>query len=418
MNKSRIKVLISTGNGRLHLIMSAKYLIKHNIDVHILTGWLPRNLDGMLIKVATFLTKHRNLAAGMKKRFMHESRSSMISCPIPEFLTQFLLLFSRKTKLITKDTAVTIGWSFFGWYSSRYINNYDIFHVRAGAGRGGAIKKAIMNNIKVVVDASIAHPSFFDRNVNSELQRNNQDPFITLESKFWKMVLEDCYSADMILVNSEFVKQTFVESGFDKNKIRVVYLGVRKDFYKLKALYEKEKVLNILFTGSFELRKGAEYILKAAQKFDQEGFAYKLTIVGSSSDAEWLLKKYPVKHIDIVGHVPQDQLKSYLSSSDVYLFPSLAEGCASSAMEAMAAGLPVIVTNESGLPVIDGRDGLKIPSMSVHHIVESIYRLDNDIKLRKILGENAANTIAEKYSWDLYAQKVTGIYKEVLKIEE
>jgi glycosyltransferase involved in cell wall biosynthesis len=131
-----------------------------------------------------------------------------------------------------------------------------------------------------------------------------------------------------------------------------------------------------------------------------------------------LLKKYPVKHIDIVGHVPQDQLKSYLSSSDVYLFPSLAEGCASSAMEAMAAGLPVIVTNESGLPVIDGRDGLKIPSMSVHHIVESIYRLDNDIKLRKILGENAANTIAEKYSWDLYAQKVTGIYKEVLKIEE
>lgn len=409
-----MKVLLSTGNGRLHLMTSATYLKKKKVNVNVLTGWIPRDEKSIFVQLMSLLSGHKNLAAGMKKRLEAGSEVRMISQPIPEFFTQFLFLFSRKTGWITKDTAASIGWTFFGWCSGFRIKGYDVFHVRAGAGRGHAIKRAKNKGLKVVVDQSIAHPLFFDRSVNSEIERHGKPPFISCHSRFWNMVLSDCHAADILLVNSDFVKQTFVDSGFDPDKIRVVYLGVREDFYRIKQNYEKENAaLHILFTGGFELRKGAEYILKAMQDLDRENFPYKLTVVGSNVGSEDLLEKYPIKELDLVGHVPQDELKKYLSSADVYLFPSLAEGCAVSAMEAMAAGLPVIVTKESGLPVISGRDGLRIESKNVNDIKSAIYKLDGDITLRRELGRNAAEAIVGKYSWDLYADKVDSIYREL-----
>jgi len=409
-----MKILLSTGNGRLHLMTSSRYLKNININIDVLTGWLPKNTTSITIKLASYLTSHKNLASGMQKRLMPETGIRMISCALPEFLTQFLFLLSRKTGIITKDVAAAIGWTFFGWYSSFYIKDYDIFHVRAGAGCGGAIIKAKKQGMKVITDYSIAHPSFFDESVNLEIQKYNQKPFITSSSRFWKMAIRDCNLADIVLVNSHFVKQTFVDHGFDENKIKVVYLGVREDFYRLKKDYTKGKVLRILFTGSFEMRKGAEYILKAMQILDRMQFLHELIIVGSNMEASNLLKKYPAKCINLVGHVPQDELKVYLSTADIYLFPSLGEGCASSAMEAMAAGLPVIATRESGIPMIDHVNGIQIPFKSEKNIVDAIFELNDNINLRKRLGENAAEKIIINYTWNMYAEQVKNLYSKIL----
>ena len=409
-----MKILLSTGNGRLHLITSARYLKKTKINIDVLTGWLPKSETSITIKLASFLTGHKNLASGMQKRLTPGTGIRMISCALPEFFTQFLFLLSKKTGIITKDVAATIGWTFFGWYSSFYIKDYDIFHVRAGAGCGGAIAKAKKQGMKVITDYSIAHPSFFDESVNPEIQKYNQKPFITSSGRFWKMAIRDCNLADTVLVNSHFVKQTFVDHGFDENKIKVVYLGVREDFYRLKKDYTKSKVLRILFTGSFEVRKGAEYILKAMQILDQMQFSYELIIVGSNMEASNLLKKYPAKHLNLVGHIPQDELEYYLSTADIYLFPSLGEGCAVSAMEAMAAGLPVITTKESGIPIIDHVDGIQLPFKNEKSIVDAIFELNDNIDLRKRLGENAAEKIINNYSWNMYSEQVKNLYSKLL----
>ena len=409
-----MRILLSTGNGRLHLITSSLYLKKKNVNIDVLTGWLPQNTSSIIVRLASFLTGHKNLAAGMQKRSTAGTGIKMISCSLAEFFTQFLFLLSRKTNIISKDIAAKIGWTFFGWNSSLYIKNYDIFHVRSGAGCGGAIEKAKKLGIKVIVDHSIAHPSFFDEHVNSEFHKYNQKSFISASGKFWKMTMHDCRLSDIILVNSHFVKQTFVNYGFDEKKIKVVYLGVREDFYQLKKDYSKHETLRILFTGSFEIRKGAEYVLKAIQMLDKIQFPYELTVVGSNIGASDLLKKFPVKNLNLVGHVPQDELSNYLSTVDIYLFPSLGEGCAVSAMEAMAAGLPVIATAESGLPIIDHEDGIQIPFKNHKAIVDAIIELNDNEELRKKMGKNAAKKIAENYNWDIYAEELKGIYNSLL----
>lgn len=111
--------------------------------------------------------------------------------------------------------------------------------------------------------------------------------------------------------------------------------------------------------------------------------------------------------------LPQDELKSYLASSDVYLFPSLCEGCASSGMEAMAAGLPVIATKESGFPIISGQNGVIVQSKCSDSIVDALIALKNDKSMREKIGIAAAQDLKASYTWEKYAEKVVSIYEHI-----
>ena len=141
--------------------------------------------------------------------------------------------------------------------------------------------------------------------------------------------------------------------------------------------------------------KGPEYSLRAMQKLDELKVDYEYIVVGSNAEAQTLLKQYPIKHLKLIGMVPQDNLKQYLSEADIYLFPSLCEGCASSGMEAMAAGLPVIATVESGLPITNEKNGLVIESKRVDDIVDAILNIYN-VKLYHRIYERRIITSKSK----------------------
>ena len=83
-------------------------------------------------------------------------------------------------------------------------------------------------------------------------------------------------------------------------------------------------------------------------------------------------------------------------------------------MEAMAAGLPVITTKESGIPIIDHVDGIQLPFKNEKSIVDAIFELNDNIDLRKRLGENAAEKIINNYSWNMYSEQVKNLYSKLL----
>jgi len=397
----KIKVILST-NGPLHLIKSAEFLAP-NVEIKVIQGWIPRWYNKFLLKIASKIIG-RDLSKSFKKRIPEVLKGRNKSVALPEFFLWFCRYFIPAIPNPNLKSA-----KMYGFMSKRFIKDADIFHVRSGSGTGGAIKKAKKNKMKILVDHSIAHPAFMYKQLIDENQAN------TVSSAFWQEVLEDCNKADCLLVNSNFVKDTFIEQNYDEEKIKVVYLGVRKDFFNLKKKYDIKKKIKILFTGSFGVRKGGEYILKAMQKLEKKQLPYEMIIVGSYSKTDNFIKNIQSKNIRFVGHVLQDELKSYLANSDIYLFPSLCEGCASSGMEAMAAGLPVIATRESGLPIIDGENGLIVPSKNVDAIVDVVIKLYEDKSLREKIGTVAAKTISENYTWEQYAEKVVEIYEDLLK---
>jgi glycosyltransferase involved in cell wall biosynthesis len=306
------------------------------------------------------------------------------------------------------------AWKFYGKQSCKFITEADIFHVRSGAGQGGAIIKAKANGMKVIVDHSIAHPAYMDKHLTNEYLQNGESFDLGMDAPLFKFTDLDAKMADCVLVNSFFVKETFLSQGFCDSKMKVVYLGVREDFFNLKKDYSSGAQIKLLFTGGFGFRKGAEYLLRALQILEKEGFSFEMKIVGNYKEAEVLMAKYPIKAINYIGFVPQDELKNYLKEADIYVFPSLSEGCASSAMEALAAGLPTIATVESGLPIENEKDGILIPSKNSECIVSAIKKLANDKSLRTELGKNAALKISTNYTWEHYAENLLNIYKEIL----
>lgn len=401
----RSKVLLSTF-GPLHLIKSAQYLSKY-VDIVVIQGWIPKKKQKWVVKILSKIIG-RDLMKSFVKRVPECLNGQNYGIASPEFCLWIGKVFSVFGNVFTPRFASKL----FGKLSCKYIDNqYDIFHVRSGSG-GVAIDYAKKLGLKVVVDHSIAHSFYIDDMLRPEYELFGL--YCGYKSDFWLSLLEDCKKADMILVNSDFVKDTFVENGFNPDNIKVAYLGVREDFLRIKKTYQKGEKLKLLFTGGFGFRKGGLYILKALQKLDSLGVNYQFTVVGAYADEHEILEMYRPKEIDYKGFVPQDELKKYLSEYDIYLFPSLAEGCASSGMEAMAAGMPIITTRESGLPVTNNEDGIIIPVKDVDSIVESVIQLSENQDLRMRIGQNASNLIAKNYSWEHYAIHVANYYNDLI----
>ena len=418
--------ILSSGYGRLHLAQSADWLGKASVKVKLVCGWVPKNPNSWLVRLCSKIIG-RNLSAGMKKRaIVLLNGGEVISCAWAEFLCNALFAFDHMIfggRLHGGFAA--FAWKVFGWHTRRYIKRFGrngnaIFHVRSGAGHGGAIKLAKKLGVPVVVDHSIAHPEYMERHLRPEYEKNGAIFDIGTSSPFWRLVAEDCEWSDALLVNSFFVKDTFIEQGYPAEKIKVVYLGTRPDFFglrKVKAADRGGRKLRLLFTGGFGFRKGAEYILDAIRILkDKTPVPFEMDVVGDYSGAKGLIEKHKYEKLPILFHgpVPQDDLKKFLAQSDIYVFPSLAEGCACSGMEAMAAGLCVVATHEAGFPIEDGMNGFIVPGKNAEAVADKILQLMVHPKDIDRMGAAAAELIRTKYTWEQYAENVKKVYGELL----
>ncbi len=402
--KKNIKVILSTF-GPLHLIKSAE-ILSAIVDIKVIQGWIPKWWNNWILLILNHIVGYK-LTQTIKKRTPTNLKGKNIGIGFPEF-------YSRFCSMVLKDKNANIKAAIlYGKRSRKYIKNADIFHVRSGSGMGGAIEKAKLKGMKVIVDHSIAHPQFMDKQLRKEYERNGATMDLGTDSPFWQAVLSDCDKADLILVNSQFVKETFIESGYAEDKIKVVYLGVRNDFHHLKTEYHIEKTIKILFTGSFGFRKGGEYLLKAIRILNDKKISCQLTVVGGINEASQLVEKYTSHNIFYTGVLPQEKLKEYLKEADIYVFPSLCEGCAQSGMEALSAGLPVIATQESGLPITHEKTGYIIPAKDENAIVNAIIKITSNENMRKKLGTAAANMM-DDYTWENYSRNVYKLYESLL----
>lgn len=413
-------VVLSSGLGRLHFVETARSVSHVGVDVLLILGWAPKKADSMVVKIASWFVG-RDISAGLRKRRADLDGVCVDSLAFPEILDTLLGRMLQWIGLPLSKVGVW-GPRLFGWMTCNRLKGRQIFHVRSGFGQGGAIAAAKRAGLKVIVDHSIAHPAYMEQAMRNEFEQHGQVFTMGPSAPMWRLVLKDCGEADLLLVNSDFVKQTFVSEGYDAAKIRVAYLGVREDFFKLRpARFGGGAIgngmLRMLFTGYFGFRKGSEYVLRAMDLIcNMLKIPCCLDVVGSVEGLERYKKICAEKRLPITFHgpVPQDELKAFLSNSDVYLFPSLSEGCAKSGMEAMSAGLCVIATASSGLPIRDGENGVLVPVKDSEAIARAVSELFSDPKRIDIIGAHAAELIAREYTWDIYGRRVAAIYKEVL----
>lgn len=420
MSESKpIRVVMSIGLGRLHLVQSAKYIAKTGVDLRLICGWVPKNANSWMVRLASWVSG-RNLSPGLSKRLIPDANFEVRACAIAESIDEILRVFCR---LLHKSThcVSSLGWRIFGFASRKHIKEADIFHCRSGAGQGGAIKVAREQGMKILVDHSALYPAETECNLKDDYARWNQTIAIAPGLGVWINVEQDCKEADIIMVNADHIKDAFVKWGYDESRIRVAYLGVRNDFFRLKhnpsfvrRTFSSEGELRILFTGGFSILKGAEYFLDSLGILLERGIKYSCDVIGSVVIPPALKKKYDYLPVTYHGVIPQDELKTYLANADIFLFPSLADGCAQAGMEALAAGVCVVATRTSGLPIHDGEDGFVVPMKNSLAMADKLQWLSENPDEMIRVGERAADMIATKYTWEQHALRVKEIYQELL----
>jgi len=201
--------------------------------------------------------------------------------------------------------------------------------------------------------------------------------------------------ADLIVANSVFVKETFVESGVAPEKIVVIPTGCPPCSNTPANAGLGEKPLIFLFAGNLSLRKGLIYLIKAWQLL-KPGKAAELWLAGTPEVSYNIFKGQ--EGIRYLGALSQPELAGIYIRSDVFVLPTLLEGLAHVILEALSYGLPIITTRESGCGdfVQNGRNGLVIEAASIEALCNAMaYCLGHRAQLKKM----GVSSMEEARAW-------------------
>ncbi len=407
-----MKAIIATGFGKLHFHETARALAAAGVEVNFLTGWVPKNKG--LVELVGKVLGERNLSARMAARQIEIPGASVTPVAWAEVAGTFIKLIQR-TRVLPLDLAYGMEFRVGAWGSRKYLKDADVLLVRSGAGQSGAIRRARRNGMAIVTDHSIAHPAFMHSALREEFTRFGLPAGYDPRADLWKLVLRDCGDADLLLVNSDFVKKTFVEQGYPVEKVRVAYLGVREEFFDLKRDYRIKGPVRILFTGNFDIRKGVRVLLEAVRRCRAGGIDVRLELMGNLGNGASCLTPGDEEFFTHTPFAPLEQVAAAFQSADLFVFPTFAEGSSRSGMEAAAAGMPIITTENCGLPLEHGRSAIYVPVNDSEALAEAIGRLAGDEGLRCSLGRNAMRTVTEHYTWGRYGEQVAGYLEESVK---
>lgn len=320
---------------------------------------------------------------------------------MPELMVQGI----TKAKLASLDRALWLQNNHFDLMAKRWIEDCDVLHFVSSIGLYSA-RKAKSAGAAIVCDVPQEHPSFQVRILLEERERFG----VRAEIKgrlYEEKVLEEFELADYFFVPSEHAKKTFVDEGFRDEQIFVLHYGTDLDHFR--KVVREDSVFRILNVGQITLRKGLQYLLQAVDELklpDSE-----LLLIGKVDPAmEPILKRYKgmFKHIP---SLPKVELSRYYSNSSVFVLPSLADSFALVVLEAMACGVPVIVTENTGSKEVfrDGVDGFVVPIRDVEAIKEKILFLYENRDVCQAMGE-AARQRASEVTWDRLERRAVEIY--------
>jgi glycosyltransferase involved in cell wall biosynthesis len=168
----------------------------------------------------------------------------------------------------------------------------------------------------------------------------------------------------------------------------------------------------LLLIGNAWRNKGLAVLLQAAARCSD--LPMRILVVGKDDTSAWI---NVISRLHLVERVvfsqPASEVLDFYAAADVYAAPSLEDPFNLPALEAMACGLPVIVSREAGVSewIHDGEDSLVLQNAQDAEELEGLIRkLVQDPALMQRLGENAARNAA-KLTWDGHAAAVWELLK-------
>jgi glycosyltransferase involved in cell wall biosynthesis len=228
-----------------------------------------------------------------------------------------------------------------------------------------------------LLSAGNSHPENFWE-VVAEEHRRWKNPYPPIPPHWNRRAREMMGDVDLVLSPSSYVTDSFLTRGFRPERILSnVYPVDLTCFQPTTTERPKDRPLTIISTASLSLRKGSPYLLEAFRIVRKSipGARLLLTRVVEDSVKD-IVAKYSGLNIEWSPPLPHPQLAERLRNADIFVLPSLEEGLARTAIEALACGLPAIVTPNTGVNdwIKSGENGEVVPIRDASAIAEAILK--------------------------------------------
>lgn len=329
----------------------------------------------------------------------------------PAWLWEWLFLISRRFRLLAfaEQPLLRSRNRRFDGLVARRLRRNDTALITVYSAALRSLQRSNRLGVPSYLEYPIAHHSFAER-ILLEEARCEPDYAPTLQFHRFppddrRQLEAEISLADHVFVLSSFQKRTFLEAGIKEEKLIVTPLGVDNELFH-PAPRPQDGVFRILFVGQITQRKGISYLVKAFRLAAIPNS--ELVLVGRPHGAvqPWS----GVANVHQVSAVPRWELSALYQAADVFVLPSLVEGFGLTALEAMACGLPVIVSEHTfGADVVrDGIDGFITPIRDHHAIADRLRYLYEHPDRRGLMAAIARQR-AEQFTWQRYGERILSV---------
>ena len=283
----------------------------------------------------------------------------------------------------------------FHFYSK--LRDFDIVHVQYGTnGRPLDLLKKINFFPPKLVVSFHGHDLFFP--INGMIENDG----------YYEVLFNQ---ADLLVANTEYLKDLLIKLGAPKNKIKVIPVSVNTGFFrKLRTDKLLKDSFNLITVGRLEVFKGQKLGLECVRILKKKGYNVHYNIVGAGSQDK-VLKNFVKENelydeVTFTGKLSQKEIRDILQDKDLFLMTSITDteyGVETQGLvtaEAQACGLPVIGFDSGGVKytILDGISGYVVTEGDVDAMVDKIETLLKDSELREKMGREAISFIEKKFS--------------------
>jgi glycosyltransferase involved in cell wall biosynthesis len=285
--------------------------------------------------------------------------------------------------------------------AARELRKLDVNHIHNHFGDHSGII-TMLASVLVGIDYSISFHGphiFFDGPYAAIRQKVERARFVRCISYF-------CRSQLMVFSQSA-----------DLAPFKIVHCGLDLDRCEFRP--PRESVRRLFCAARLAPEKGFEFLLQALALLVARNYDLDLHIAGdgpSKACLQDLARKLGVEsRVSFLGNLSEQEVARELSSSDLFILPSLAEGLPVSAMEAMAVGVPVIATNIAGTSELieSGKSGLLIPPTDPEAIAEAIVVMASDYEFRCRAAAAAREKVIEEFDVVKESSKLNACFPQL-----
>lgn len=333
-----------------------------------------------------------------------------------------------------KTQTNTGSWARFIWAFQllralrRHVNEFDIIHFHVlWWGSLISAKWAKHRNIPTIYESVLL---------------DADTPGSILHERWGRLKLSLLRSFSRIIAISPFLQQDYLSHGFPKHKVHLLLKSVDLNRFRPIVGHSERELLreklnipantySLLFVGSVIHRKGFDILIRAYERVRQRFPQTLLCVIGPCSttqnpslDPDFIAEQEQfMKRVGLANNIRfeglvenRDRIADFYRASDVFIFPSRMEGLPNVVLEAMASGLPIVV---SDLPVLEeiitsGENGIKVPIGDATATADAVSALFEDEGKRIRLGTAARVDALKRFSFQTWQDSLSLVYRQIL----